>query len=62
MHVDELLTARYLDPGRDRLGASRWDEAAARDARLGRAEAIELGLDAAAQERQAPAGAPAAPE
>ncbi len=43
LRVNELLDAEYLAPGRERLGAARWDELAAEGARLGSEEAIALG-------------------
>jgi predicted ATPase/DNA-binding SARP family transcriptional activator len=45
--MDEILDAEFLTPARGRLGEDRWDELAAEGARLGRLEAIELGLAAA---------------
>ena len=53
LRVDAMLQSKYLIPARDRLGARRWDELAARGARLGREDAIELGLDAAAEPHEA---------
>jgi tetratricopeptide (TPR) repeat protein len=43
LRVTEFLAAEYLAPGRERLGAARWDELAAEGALLGSEEAIELG-------------------
>ena len=43
LRVNELLEAEYLAPGRERLGAARWDELAAEGAQLGTEGAIALG-------------------
>jgi len=44
VRVDQLLSEQHLEPARRRLGAARWDELAARGARLSRDQAIELAL------------------
>jgi tetratricopeptide (TPR) repeat protein len=62
LRVDAILQSEYLTPARDQLGAQRWDEIAARGARLGREDAIELGLEAATEPHEPPVPAPVAPE
>ncbi len=59
VRVDAILRDEYLHPARAQLGAQRWDELAALGARLGRQDAIELGLEAAAQPHPTAVVAPA---